>query len=142
MQLSTLEIGAAQLPSVTKARRNRRSLALSGMVRYVEQHTKRQVYKNAKAHDVYHRCLYFIFYQTTMAQEQESLDKNFSVYCEHSLNLTRINVLHRGFVYFILGQTDPKTPREPSWKWNLMSAAQEKAVEGKNKTFYCLAAGR
>ena len=41
--------------------------------KYVEQHTKRQVYKNVKAHNVYHRCLCFIFDQTTMAQEQESL---------------------------------------------------------------------
>ena len=32
--------------------------------------TKRQVYKNAKAHNVYHHCLCFIFDQTTMAQEQ------------------------------------------------------------------------
>ena len=32
--------------------------------------TKRQVYKNAKAHNVYHLCLCFIFDQTTMAQEQ------------------------------------------------------------------------
>ena len=30
-----------------------------------------QVYKTAKAHDVYHRCLCFIFDQTTMAQEQK-----------------------------------------------------------------------
>ena len=35
---------------------------------YVEQHTKRQVYKNAKPHNVYHRCLCFIFDQTTMGQ--------------------------------------------------------------------------
>ena len=32
--------------------------------------TKRQVYKNAKAHNVYHHCLCFIFDQTTMDQEQ------------------------------------------------------------------------
>ena len=40
---------------------------------YVEWHTKRQVYKNAKTHNVCHRCLRFIFYQTTMAQEQKYL---------------------------------------------------------------------
>ena len=31
---------------------------------------KRQVQKNAKAHNVYRHCLCFIFDQTTMAQEQ------------------------------------------------------------------------
>ena len=30
---------------------------------YFEQHTKRQVYKNAKVDNVYHRCLCFIFDQ-------------------------------------------------------------------------------
>ena len=40
---------------------------------YVEKHTKRQVYKNARNHNVYHRCLCLIFDQTTMAQEQKSL---------------------------------------------------------------------
>ena len=40
---------------------------------YVEQHTKRQVYKNAKTRNVYHRCLCLIFDQTKMAEEQESL---------------------------------------------------------------------
>ena len=28
------------------------------------KHTKRQVYKNAQAHNIYHRCLSFIFDQT------------------------------------------------------------------------------
>ena len=51
------------------------------------------------------------------------------------------NVLH-SIVYFVSDQTDPKTLREPSWKREFMSAPQEKALEGKNKTFYCLAAGR
>ena len=32
--------------------------------------TKRQVQKNAKAHNVYRHCLCFIFDQTMMAQEQ------------------------------------------------------------------------
>ena len=32
--------------------------------------TKRQVQKNAKAHNVYRHCLCFIFDQTTMAREQ------------------------------------------------------------------------
>jgi len=32
---------------------------------------KRQAYKNTKTHNVYHRCLCFIFDQTTMAQEQK-----------------------------------------------------------------------
>ena len=40
---------------------------------YVELHTNRQVYKNAKTHNVCHRCLCFIFYQTRMAREQKSL---------------------------------------------------------------------
>lgn len=30
----------------------------------LNQHTKRQFYKNAKTHDVYHRCFCFIFDQT------------------------------------------------------------------------------
>ena len=34
---------------------------------YVEQHTKRQVYKNAKTRNVYHRRLCLIFDQTKMA---------------------------------------------------------------------------
>ena len=45
-------------------------------------------------------------------------------------------------MYFVLDQTDPKILREPSWKFEFMSATQEEALEGKNKTFYCLAAGR
>ena len=45
-------------------------------------------------------------------------------------------------MYFVSNQTDPKTLREPSWKLELMSAEQEEALEGKNKTLYCLAAGR
>ena len=40
---------------------------------YVEKHTNRQVYKNAKTHNVYHRCLCFIFDETTMALEQKCL---------------------------------------------------------------------
>ena len=40
---------------------------------YVESHTKRQVYNNAKAHNVHHLCLCLIFDQTTVAQEQKSL---------------------------------------------------------------------
>ena len=43
-------------------------------------------------------------------------------------------------VYFVLGQTDPETPRAPAWK--LIPAAIETAVEGRNKTLYCLAVGR
>ena len=53
----------------------------------------------------------------------------------------KLNVLH-SIVYFVLDQTDQKKLREPSWKWEFMSTAQEEALEGKNKTFYCLAAGR
>ena len=45
-------------------------------------------------------------------------------------------------MYFVLDKKDPKTLREPSWKLEFMSATQEEALEGKNKTFYCLAAGR
>ena len=51
------------------------------------------------------------------------------------------NVLH-SIVFFVLDKKDPKTPRAPSWKTKFMSAAKETALEGKNKTFYCLAAGR
>ena len=43
-------------------------------------------------------------------------------------------------VYFVLGQTDPQTPRAPAWR--LIPAAIETAVEGRNKTLYCLAVGR
>ncbi|XP_073228624.1 fibronectin type III domain-containing protein-like [Porites lutea] len=39
-------------------------------------------------------------------------------------------------------KTDPKILREPSWKLEFMSVKQEKVLEGKNKTLYCLAAGR
>ena len=53
----------------------------------------------------------------------------------------KLNVLH-SILYFFLGQKDPTTPRAPSWKLEFMSAANETALEGKNKTFYCLAAGR
>ncbi|CAH3151030.1 unnamed protein product, partial [Porites lobata] len=38
------------------------------------------------------------------------------------------------------GQTDPGIPRAPAWK--LIPAAIETAVEGRNKTLYCLAVGR
>ena len=43
-------------------------------------------------------------------------------------------------VYFVLGQTDPQTPRAPAWR--LVPAVVETAVEGRNKTLYCLAVGR
>ena len=36
-------------------------------------HTKRRVYKNAKTHSVYHRCLCFIFDQTTMDETRGKL---------------------------------------------------------------------
>ena len=31
-----------------------------GQIMYVEYHTKRQIYKNAKAHNVYHHCVLFL----------------------------------------------------------------------------------
>jgi len=37
---------------------------------YIEKHTKSQGYKNAKNHNVYHRCSCFNF--DTTAQEQKS----------------------------------------------------------------------
>ena len=43
-------------------------------------------------------------------------------------------------VYFVLGQTDPQTPRAPAWR--LVPAVVETVVEGRNKTLYCLAVGR
>ena len=43
-------------------------------------------------------------------------------------------------VYFVLDQTDPQTPRAPAWR--LIPADTETAVEGRNKTLYCLAVGR
>ena len=43
-------------------------------------------------------------------------------------------------VYFVLGQTDPQTPRAPAWR--LVPAGLETAVEGRNKALYCLAVGR
>ena len=58
-----------------------------------------------------------------------------------SRNAYKRNVLH-SVVYFLLDQKDPKTPRDPSWKLEFMSASREEALAGKNKTFYCLAAGR
>jgi len=44
----------------------------------LNQHKKRQVYTNVKPHNVYHRCLCFMFDQTTMAQEQSHYDSEFS----------------------------------------------------------------
>ena len=42
---------------------------------WIALHTKRQVYQNAKAHNVYHRCLCFIFDQTAMGTRLKSLDE-------------------------------------------------------------------
>ena len=54
----------------------KRSLEIT-LKMYVEQrqHTKRQVYQNAKAHNVYQRCLCFIFDQTAMGTRLKSLDE-------------------------------------------------------------------
>ena len=44
------------------------------------------------------------------------------------------------FISFYAGAIDPGTPRSPSWK--VTPKSNEIAVEGRNKTIYCLAVGR
>ena len=57
-----------------------------------------------------------------------------------SIGQSKIIIILLSLLSHIVGQTDPQTPRAPEWK--LIPNDNETAVEGRNKTLYCLAFGR
>ena len=78
--------------------------------------------------------IYAIFYWKSLLKREEKRGVRTTYSVSKGKYCTEL------IVYFVLGQTDPQTPRAPAWR--LVPAVVETAVEGRNKTLYCLAVGR